>query len=63
MTIFPCGAKGSDNFCPDVCQYGKFCKIKDKKVQEQPRGFSEEPEQKEETEEELDEKDFKIETY
>ncbi|MBW2971987.1 hypothetical protein KY359_03025 [Candidatus Woesearchaeota archaeon] len=29
--VFPCGAKGRAEFCPAVCQYGKFCKlIKDK---------------------------------
>ncbi|MBN1544410.1 hypothetical protein JW898_03020 [Candidatus Woesearchaeota archaeon] len=26
-TVFPCGAKGRAEFCPGVCQYGKFCKL------------------------------------
>jgi len=33
---FPCGAKGSPGYCPDVCQYGKFCKIKDRKAEPAP---------------------------
>ena len=38
---FPCGAKGRAEFCPGVCQYGKFCKII-KTKNEKPRGFKEE---------------------
>ena len=29
--VFPCGAKGGPEYCPDLCPYGKFCKIKEKK--------------------------------
>ena len=63
MTLFPCGANGSANFCPDVCQYGKFCKIKEKKVDAQPRGMTSEDILNDEPEDELNEDDFKIETY
>lgn len=34
---FPCGAKGDPSFCPNLCRYGKFCKIKAKN--EEPRGL------------------------
>jgi len=57
---FPCGSKGSPGFCPNVCQYGKFCKIKEKK--EEPRGPSAD-ELICEQDKEPEEKDFKIETY
>ncbi|MBW2996962.1 hypothetical protein KY349_01325 [Candidatus Woesearchaeota archaeon] len=39
---FPCGAKGRPEFCPDLCNYGEFCKIKEKKEDEKPRGLQEE---------------------
>ncbi len=42
--IFPCGAKGSPGFCPDVCQYGTFCKIKEKN-KPQPRRPEEQEEE------------------
>ena len=28
---FPCGAKGRPEFCPDLCNYGKFCKMKERR--------------------------------
>jgi len=31
---FPCGGKGRKEYCPNLCQYGKFCKIKDQVVEE-----------------------------
>ncbi|MBW2964446.1 hypothetical protein KY363_03215 [Candidatus Woesearchaeota archaeon] len=30
---FPCGSKGRPEFCPSLCQYGKFCKVKHQKVE------------------------------
>lgn len=30
---FPCGTRGRPEFCPDLCQYGKFCKVKEKKLE------------------------------
>ncbi len=66
MTVFPCGANGSPNFCPNVCQYGKFCKIKEKKEKKtdtKPRELSSEQLLDDSPEDELKEDDFKIETY
>ena len=54
--IFPCGAKGSKEYCPDLCQYGKFCKIKEKK--EEPRGLQEEEEVEEIKEEDSPDVEF-----
>lgn len=31
--VFPCGSKGRSEFCPSLCQYGKFCKVKHKKIE------------------------------
>ncbi len=50
---FPCGSKGEANFCPDLCQFGKFCKVKDQ-FEAKPRGLPEESEEKQE--EKTDEK-------
>lgn len=33
---FPCGTRGRPEFCPDLCQYGKFCKVKTKKAEMNP---------------------------
>ena len=53
---FPCGAKGEPDFCPDLCRFGKFCKVKDKK--EEPRG-----QQEESSIQEMKEDVPKVETY
>ncbi len=53
---FPCGAKGDPGYCPDLCRYGKFCKIKAKK--EEPRGLQDEDEI-----EEIKDDAPKVETY
>lgn len=60
---FPCGSKGSPDFCPDLCQYGKICNVKDKK-KDVPRGLHEGTASKEESssDEHLPE-DAKIEFY
>ena len=54
---FPCGTKGRPEFCPDLCQYGKFCKVKEKKEELNP------PAEKliEETDE--PQEDVKVEAY
>ena len=38
---FPCGAKGRPEFCPDLCNYGTFCKLV-KDQASKPRGLQEE---------------------
>lgn len=55
-TKFPCGASGKPEYCPNLCSYGKFCKIKDQ-YKPEPRGLQEEKPEENETE------DFKIEIY
>ncbi|MFC1741950.1 hypothetical protein ACFL3V_05420 [Nanoarchaeota archaeon] len=58
---FPCGSRGAAGFCPDLCQFGKFCKVVEQK-QEQPRGLVEEKEQDTESDETPSE-DAKVEMY
>jgi hypothetical protein len=63
---FPCGAKGRPEFCPDLCNYGEFCKIKEKKVDTEPRGLQEDTDAEEllkDEESDPSDEDVKIETY
>jgi hypothetical protein len=60
---FPCGSKGRKEFCPDLCQFGEFCKVKDKK-EEQPRGVAGlEAAQEQEEENDEPQEDEKVEIY
>ncbi|MFH1064410.1 MAG: hypothetical protein V1729_04985 [Candidatus Woesearchaeota archaeon] len=59
---FPCGSKGSPDFCPNLCQYGKFCNVKDKK-KEVPRGFQETPVHKEKSDADSAQEQSKVEFY
>ncbi|NQU78499.1 hypothetical protein HQ545_01895 [Candidatus Woesearchaeota archaeon] len=45
---FPCGATGKPEFCPSLCNYGQFCKVKENKTE--PIEETSEPEQKEDKE-------------
>ncbi|MBW2966874.1 hypothetical protein KY362_00140 [Candidatus Woesearchaeota archaeon] len=56
---FPCGTRGRPEFCPDLCQYGKFCKVKEKKLAADAVKAHDLVEEKEDTPEE----EFKIEVY
>ncbi len=59
--VFPCGARGRAEFCPGVCQYGKFCKIyKAALANQKPRGV---PEQKDLSQKEEEQKQHNIEMY
>jgi|GEM_PF-6541299 len=58
--VFPCGAKGRAEFCPGICQYGKFCKIV-KKQTEVPRGLQEPKKEAPKQEEKRD--NAKVELY
>lgn len=59
---FPCGAKGEPDFCPDLCRFGRFCKIKDRKT----KAAAEEGKEEERTGEEentADKEEPKVELY
>ena len=61
--IFPCGAKGRAEFCPGVCQYGKFCKIKEQKEEPKPRGLAGLEEDAKQAEVVEDKEESKVEFY
>ena len=58
---FPCGSKGASGFCPDLCQFGEFCKVKGKDQQQKPRGLA--PENKKSETENIPDEDVKVEMY